>query len=348
MYTIGIIGPTLKADVCRKKEGQVLKIGKGFIQKRFLPIIRMLVAFLVMTGASWWAVDPPILANVTSSHFASSTGWTREDVEREAAKLSKPPQNARIDRVWKAIPDLNGIEVDVEETWKRVQSGVRGAGGGIPWVIRQVPAEVSLKDLPPAPIYRGNGSKKQMALMVNVSWGEEHVPDLLRVLDRHQVKATFFLDGKWVAEHGDLASAIAKAGHEIGTHGWGHPDLRGKSVGQIKQNLERSRRAIEEASGIRPALFAPPAGWYDDRVVKQAWGMGMYTIMWTLDTVDWKRPPVHLMVRRIVGHAEPGALVLMHPTPGTPAALEGIIQGLRGKGYDLVTVSNLLSPERPL
>ncbi|MDI3256349.1 MAG: polysaccharide deacetylase family protein [Kyrpidia sp.] len=277
-----------------------------------------------------------------------SEGWTREQIERAANGLSVPPQDARIDKIWKAIPDVNGLQVDVEGTWRRIQAGERSEDGGIPWVIHQIPAKVQLKDLPPAPIYRGNPLKKQMALMVNVSWGEEHLPALLQVFDRRGVKGTFFLDGQWVYKHPGLAADIARRGHEIGTHGWGHPDLRGRPAAAIRENLGRSRNAIRQATGAVPALFAPPAGWYNDRVVREARAMGMYTILWTLDTVDWKNPPVGTIVQRVVGRAEPGALVLMHPTAKTPEALERIVSGLRAKGYELVTVAALLSPERPL
>lgn len=259
-----------------------------------------------------------------------------------------PPEDARIDRVWKAIPDLNGLSVDVDETWRRLQLGRRSGDGGVPWVVRQVPARVRLQDLPPAPIYRGNPHKRQMALMVNVSWGEEHLSALLDVFDRHGVKGTFFLDGKWVSRFPSLAAEIAKRGHEIGDHGWNHPDLRGAGVSRIQENLNRSREAIRRATGRTPRLFAPPAGQYDETVVQEARRMGMFTIMWTLDTVDWKKPPLERMVRRVVDHAEPGALVLMHPTAQTPAALEQMIPELRRQGYDLVPVSVLLSPERPM
>ncbi|MDI3327226.1 MAG: polysaccharide deacetylase family protein [Alicyclobacillaceae bacterium] len=280
---------------------------------------------------------------------AGSPGpWSLEEIRQRAPEQAVAPENARIDRVWKAIPDLNGLEVDVEATWRRVREGSRSPSGGIPWVFRQVPADVRLKDLPPAPIYRGNPHKKQMALMVNVSWGEDYIRPLLEIFDRHGVKGTFFLDGKWAERFPQSAAEIARRGHEIGDHGWGHPDLRGRGESGAEANLRRSREAILRATGKAPVLFAPPAGQYDDAVVRAARRMGMYTVMWTLDTVDWRHPPVPVMVRRVVGRAEPGALVLMHPTERTPEALDSIIAGLRRMGYELVTVSELLSPERPV
>ncbi|MGB8954711.1 MAG: polysaccharide deacetylase family protein, partial [Tumebacillaceae bacterium] len=221
-------------------------------------------------------------------------------------------------------------------------------GDRIPLVYKQIPPKVSLDDLGALPIYRGNPQKKQMSLMINVAWGTEYLEEILSILDTNNVKATFFLDGSWAAKNGNVAKKIVEKGHEIGNHAYTHPDMAKLGAERTAQEIVRTNDAIQKATGIRPKLFAPPSGSYNDLTVKTAHGQGMRTILWTLDTVDWKRPPAAAILNRIVPKAHNGALVLMHPTEPTVTALRTMIPELGKKGYHLVTVSELLSQERPV
>ncbi|HEY8342904.1 MAG TPA: polysaccharide deacetylase family protein [Calditerricola sp.] len=266
-------------------------------------------------------------------------------VRQLAAARRVPPVDARLDPVWKAIPGYNGLEVDVEQSyWKSRAMGVVSAEA---LVYRQVPPKVQLDDLMPAPIYKGNPQKPVVALMVNVSWGTEWIEPMLDILRREGVRATFFLDGSWVAKNPDVAKQIAAAGHEIGNHGYSHPLFSRVSTARIEQEIARTNEVIERTVGVRPSLLAPPAGDYDERTVRLAWqAFGMKTILWTLDTVDWKRPPATAIVQRIVPRVHGGALILMHPTEPTVKALPALIRGIRAKELIPSTVSDCLSPER--
>lgn len=266
-------------------------------------------------------------------------------VRQLAAARRVPPVDARLDPVWKAIPGYNGLEVDVEQSyWKSRAMGVVSAEA---LVYRQVPPKVQLDDLMPAPIYKGNPQKPVVALMVNVSWGTEWIEPMLDILRREGVRATFFLDGSWVAKNPDVAKRIAAAGHEIGNHGYSHPLFSRVSTARIEQEIARTNEVIERTVGVRPSLLAPPAGDYDERTVRLAWqAFGMKTILWTLDTVDWKRPPATAIVQRIVPRVHGGALILMHPTEPTVKALPALIRGIRAKELIPSTVSDCLSPER--
>ena len=184
--------------------------------------------------------------------------------------------------------------------------------------------------------------------MFNVAWGTEHVPQILRILRERGARATFFLDGSWVRANPAAARQIADAGMDIGNHAYNHPLFRRLSRAQMIAQLEKTNAAIAAATGRRAALFAPPAGDFNDLAVRVAAGLGMKTILWTLDTVDWRRPPAQAILNRIVPRREPGALVLMHPTAPTVAALPAMIAALQKDGYRLVTVSELLDPVRPV
>jgi len=264
----------------------------------------------------------------------------RQQLETVARIYDAPPINARVDGVYRLIPGLAGVRLNMAKTLANP--------GASPLVFDQMAPETGLSDFVAEPIYQGNPQKRQMALMINVAWGTEYVPQMLSILRQYHVSATFFLDGSWTAKHPEVARQIAVAGMELGNHAYTHPAMSRLSRDAMIAQITRTNQAIEKATGMSPALFAPPSGDFNQMVVRVAAGLKMRTILWTLDTIDWRKPPAATIVRRILPRAKPGALVLMHPTAGTVAALPEIIQGLQKQGYQLVTVSALISPYRPV
>ncbi|TCP58880.1 putative sporulation protein (polysaccharide deacetylase family) [Tumebacillus sp. BK434] len=269
----------------------------------------------------------------------------KQRIELLAKEYDKQPIDAKNDPVWRAIPGLNGLKVDVDATYEKTK---KAGGDRIQVVAEQIPPKVHLKDLGAVPIYKANAQKKQIALMINVAWGTEYIPEMLATLAEHQVKATFFLDGSWTKKNPDVAKQIAAAGHELGNHAYSHPDMSRMGVSDQLRQITRTNEVIEAATGIRPKLFAPPSGAYADSTVSTAYKQGMYTILWSLDTVDWKKPPAATIVNRVLSRAENGSMVLMHPTEPTRNALRTIVPSLVKKGYGLVTVSELLDETRPV
>lgn len=254
------------------------------------------------------------------------------------------PIDARVDRVWKAIPGYNGLMVDIEASYKRMEQD--GEFDEEKVVYKEIPPKVSLNDLGPEPIYRGNPQKPMVALLINVAWGNEYIPEILKVLESHQVKATFFFDGSWVKNNPDLAKEIKGAGHEIGNHAYSHPDLSQCSVNRTIDELVKTNKVIIETLNVKPKWFAPPSGSFKDDTVRVAHELGMGTILWTVDTVDWKKPDTWEMVNRVVGKVENGSMILMHPTKPTAEGLDTMIKAIMEKGLKLGTVSNLMSEER--
>jgi probable sporulation protein (polysaccharide deacetylase family) len=269
---------------------------------------------------------------------------TRE-IKQLAEQIEQPPIDAIIDRVWKAIPGYNGLKVDLQKSYQLSQKIGRVNLDTL--VIDEIEPKVQLNDLPPSPIYRGNSKKPMASLMVNVAWGTEYVKEMLGIFEEHGVKVTFFLDGKWLKNNPTIAKQMLSQGHEIGNHAYSHPDLRKMSKDRIRQEMSKTNELIEEL-GIKCAVFAPPSGAFDERVVQIAHQLKMKTVLWTLDTVDWKNPPAEVIVERIVPKLENGALVLMHPTPSTVEALPRLIDGAQQKELILGTVSQLISPQRTI
>lgn len=264
-------------------------------------------------------------------------------IRDEAAARRIEPVNAVIDPVWKAIPGYNGLEVDVDKTLKLAME--RPMSDSIPFVYKEIRPAVELDDLPPAPVYKGNPKKPMTAFMINVAWGEAYLPGLLEVLREAEVKATFFLDGRWLSEHQELAAQMAAAGHELSNHGYSHQRMSRLGRAQIIQEIGDTERLLKQI-GVQNRWFAPPYGDYDERTVRIAHEMGLRTVLWTLDTIDWKNPDPAWIVRKIDARLEPGSLILLHPTEAALKALPGMIESARKKGLAIGTVRETLSSNR--
>ncbi|WP_175638888.1 polysaccharide deacetylase family protein [Metabacillus schmidteae] len=267
-----------------------------------------------------------------------------EEIATKADEYKIPAQNAEIHKVWKATPGYNGIEVDIDESYKKMKA--KGSFDENLLVYRQVKPSVHLEDLNAEPIYRGHPDKPMVSFIINVAWGNEYIPDMLETLNKYHVKATFFLEGRWVKENPDMAMMIVDAGHEIGNHSYTHPDMSQLSAGKIREQLSKTNEVIKSVTDVTPTWFAPPSGSFKSEVVKIADEMKMKTVMWSVDTIDWQRPEPHVLVSRVMGKVHNGALILMHPTSSTSKSLETLILSIKQKGYSFGSVSMLVDEER--
>src|SRR5690606_8603223 len=193
------------------------------------------------------------------------------------------------------------------------------------------------------PVFKGDTSGKKASITINVAWGEEEIPAMLSILREHGVKATFFFVGDWVRKFPDLVREIHREGHEVANHGLYHGHPNKMSRAELRELILENTRLLEEVTGAPPAkLFAPPYGEFNSEVLAVAGNLGYRTILWTIDTVDWKRPAPEVIIQRVTGRIEPGAIILMHPTAPTVAALGAIIKNLKEQGYTLLPVGKLL------
>lgn len=279
--------------------------------------------------------------SVTASAQKSSLWKT---IEANASKHYIPPSDAKVDRVWKAIPGYNGLAVNVEASYKKMKSGRKYDDRKL--VFKQIPPKVHLSDLPPSPIYRGHPDKPMVSFLINVAWGNEFIPDMLATLKKHDVFVTFFLEGRWVKANPDLAKMIADSGHELGNHSYTHPDMKTLSREQIREQLIKTNQVIEATTGNQVKWFGPPSGSYRDEVVEVAHSLQLGTVMWTVDTIDWQKPSPEVIINRVTTKVSPGAMILMHPTASTSAALDQLIKTMKQKNLRIGTVSKLMREER--
>lgn len=290
------------------------------------------------------AAAVPVFAAARSPDEPQGDTELLDRIKREAAARRIPPVNAVMDRIWKAIPGYNGLEVDVDKTFRLAKAAPPGSP--IPYVYKEVAPAVGLKDLGARPIYRGNPKKPMVSLMINVAWGEEYLPGMLATLKKENVHATFFFDGTWLSKNIAMAKEIGAQGHELSNHAYTHPAMSRLSRAQAAEEIRKTERLLKEQLGVKNTLFAPPSGDYDQETVEIAREMNLYTVLWTIDTVDWRKPGPEWIIRRISSKLEPGALILMHPTDSSSKALDSIILAAKKKGLALGTVSELISPNR--
>lgn len=267
-----------------------------------------------------------------------------EEIKANVEKYEEPPQDAYIDRVWKKTPGRNGLQVRVDESYKAMKK--KGKFDPELLQFKEISPKISLKDLPAAPIYRGHPEKEMVAFLINVSWGTEHVPTILKTLKEKDVRATFFLEGKWAKENKEYVRMIQEQGHLIGNHAYNHPDMATLSKDEIQKQIEDTNTIIEAITKERPLYFAPPSGSFNNLVVQYAHEANMETILWTVDTIDWKNPSVSVMINRVMKNLHPGAMILMHPTTPVAQGLEQLIEQIKEEGYRIDTVERLLDESR--
>ena len=279
--------------------------------------------------------------SVTASAQKSSLWKT---IEENASKHYIPPSDAKVDRVWKAIPGYNGLAVNVEASYKKMKSQRQYDERKL--VFKQIPPKVHLSDLPPSPIYRGHPDKPMVSFLINVAWGNEFIPDMLATLKKHDIFVTFFLEGRWVKSNPDLAKMIADSGHELGNHSYTHPDMKTLSREEIREQLIKTNQVIEATTGKQVQWFGPPSGSYRDEVVEVAHSLQLGTVMWTVDTIDWQKPSPEVIINRVTTKVSSGSMILMHPTASTSAALDQLIKSIKQKNLRIGTVSKLMREER--
>ncbi|KZE49995.1 polysaccharide deacetylase family protein [Rossellomorea marisflavi] len=312
---------------------------------------KYLIALPVIAILTLAAVQNP-LTNQYVAHLkgqsvtaTSNKSDLMQQIEQKASKEIKP-QDAVIDPVWKATPGYNGLDLDIEASYKQMKKTGTFDDDKLVW--KQLEPSKHLEDLPPSPVYRGNPEKPMAAFIINVAWGNEYIPDILETLKKHQVYATFFLEGRWVKNNPKLSKMIVEAGHEVGNHSYSHPDMKSLQTSKVRDELKRTNDIIEVTTGEKVKWFAPPSGSYRDEVVEIADEMDMRTIMWSVDTIDWQKPSPDVLIDRVMGKMHKGAIVLMHPTASTANALNALIVQVKEKELRLGTVSSLVKEERIL
>ena len=198
------------------------------------------------------------------------------------------------------------------------------------------------------PIYRVETMKKELSISFDVNWAEEEqLYKILDVLDKYNVKATFFIMGKWVVypDEGNLdkLKEIEKRGHEIGNHSYAHADFQKISNEKMIKEIKDTEETILKEIGVKTKLFRFPSGSYNENGVKIVESLGYKAIQWDVDSVDWKALGLDREYNRVIKNVKPGSIVLFHNDGKyTQQNLDRLIPELKAQGYNFVPIGQLL------
>lgn len=187
--------------------------------------------------------------------------------------------------------------------------------------------------------------QKVAALTFDHSWGNKFTPSILDTLQKNNLKVTFFIMGPWAQKHPEVARRMVADGHEIASHGYRHENYGDMSAEWVKEDIQKAHTLIKDVTGVDPTLIRPPNGHYSQKSLQAADELGYKTIIWNVDSLDWKNPGRDVIVDRVMKRLKPGAIILMHAsdTPvQTAEALPILLEKIKAEGYQIVTVGELL------
>ncbi|WP_077210894.1 polysaccharide deacetylase family protein [Bacillus dakarensis] len=203
-------------------------------------------------------------------------------------------------------------------------------------------------------MYKAHTNEKVIALSFDDGPDTRFTPLILDILNKYDVKATFFLLGTRVHTYPDITKRIVSEGHAVGNHTYWHPNLSDTDVQKMIWEIERNDQEISSIIGFKSNLFRAPYGALTEEQVRQLGVMGYRGIGWSVDSEDWKSLTANEIMQKVLTAVHPGAIILMHSAghwtqdlTGTVNALNELIPHLKEKGYRFVTISELWSIEHP-
>ncbi len=192
---------------------------------------------------------------------------------------------------------------------------------------------------------------KQLALTYDDGPNDPHTLRLLEVLARHDVRATFFVIGRYARQRPDIVRALVNAGHLVGNHTFTHPLLTLKTAAEVRNELTACRAAIQDAIGNHSNLFRPPFGGRRPAVLRVARELGLEPVMWNVTGYDWNAPPAAVIERKVSRQMRGGDVILLHDgghkemgadRSQTVVATDHLIDRYKQEGYEFTTIKQMM------
>jgi len=207
--------------------------------------------------------------------------------------------------------------------------------------LNTVETSVSVSKL--LPIYSVDTNENKVALTINCAWNAEDIDLILDTLSKNNVKVTFFIVGDWAEKFPDAVEKIKNSGNEIANHSYSHPHVNNLSYDKNIEQITKCSELLKSITGNDTTLYRAPYGEYNDTVVKACKDSKHEMIQWSIDTLDYNAISGEEMWNRIEDKLANGSIILMHNgTENTALSLDMIIKKIKEKGYELVTVSDLI------
>lgn len=195
------------------------------------------------------------------------------------------------------------------------------------------------------PIYSVERADNNISLTFNCAWGDEDIPQILEVLNKYNIKSTFFVVGTWAEKYPESLKKISESGHEIGGHSYNHGHYQNMSYDEILKDLDSCDSAVERVISTDISLVRGGFGEYNNDVIDACGSTNRTYIQWSVDSLDYKAKSAEEIKNRVLEKVKSGDIILMHTgTEFTAAALDSLLVELT-KDFKPVTVSDLIYTE---
>ncbi len=192
-------------------------------------------------------------------------------------------------------------------------------------------------------VFSNRSAGRLVALTFDDGLFKAKTPKILEILQEHDARATFFALGRYVENNPDLAQQVLAAGCELGSHSWFHAKQTALSAEDRAADFARVAKAFRDAVGTAPYLYRAPYGAVNDEVKQDISGQNMISVLWSLDTEDWRAKSADAVYNSVMRDVSPGDIILMHENGEyTLEALPRILEALAEQNYEVVTVSELV------
>lgn len=193
------------------------------------------------------------------------------------------------------------------------------------------------------PIYSVQTDKKQVAITFDAAWTNQDTNELIKILKKHKAIATFFIVGDWADRFPESVKAFYDAGHTIANHSDTHKAFSKCSREEIRKEIVDCNEKLEKITGDKVTLVRAPSGDYTKESLEVADSLGMQTIQWNCDSLDYTKISVEEIVNRVVKVTQNGSIILFHNgVENTAEALDRILTELKKQGYSFVSVNSLI------
>ena len=193
------------------------------------------------------------------------------------------------------------------------------------------------------PIYSVQTDERKVAISFDAAWGADKTGQIMDICEQYGVNATFFLVGFWVEDYPDIAKNIADRGFEIGLHSSTHPDMCNLNVKQMSLELSQNQQIIQSVCGVQAKLFRPPYGSYNNDLLDTCRQLGVITVQWSVDSLDWKGLSAGEIAGRVCEKSKEGSIVLFHNnSDNIIAGLKLVLEYYKNNNYKVVPVGELI------
>ena len=198
------------------------------------------------------------------------------------------------------------------------------------------------------PIYSVKTDDMRIAISFDAAWGAEDFNQIMEILDKHEIKTTFFMTGGWVEKYPVCVKILVEKGHDLGNHSATHPDMTKLAKEKQREEILEVHNLVKELTGYEMELFRPPYGAYNNDLIRTCYEMGYFPIEWDVDSLDWKDYEPERIISNVCKHESlgGGSIILCHNgAKYTAKALDEMLTNLKSQGYVIVPISELILRE---